>query len=148
MKHLLNDMTEEEKNSIHEQHTDKLKVVTESFSKLVGFKLGDVKPINEQNERRDSQVKYLETQGYKVVPKFELADGEYDLKGMGYVCSIFKDGKDTGFIYVTTMGIRGPWDGTKVKVVGGQIPKLEFGEVYKILYKPVESVPSSGTTQN
>jgi len=49
MKHLLNNMSEEEKNSIREQHTDKLKVVTESFSKLVGSKLGDVKPINEQS---------------------------------------------------------------------------------------------------
>ena len=91
--------------------------------------------ILEQKEQfLDGQVKYLETKGYKVVPKFDLADGEYDLSGMGYVCYILKDGKDTGFAYVTTGGIRGMWDGKKVQVVGGQIPN---GEVYKILSKPV-----------
>ena len=45
MKHLLNNMSEEEKNSIREQHTDKLKVNTGNFSKLLNSKLGNVKPI-------------------------------------------------------------------------------------------------------
>lgn len=50
MKHILNNLTEEEKNSIREQHTDTLKVMTENFSKLVESKLGDVRPIlNEQS---------------------------------------------------------------------------------------------------
>ena len=84
-----------------------------------------------------TMVKKLEEDGYKVVPKFDIADGEYDLSGAGYVCFISKDGKDTGFAYVTTGGIRGMWDGKKVQVVGGQIPKLMYGEVYKILSKPV-----------
>ena len=49
MKHLLNDLSEQEKNSIREQHTGGMKVMTESFSKLVKSKLGDVKPVvNEQ----------------------------------------------------------------------------------------------------
>jgi hypothetical protein len=49
MKHILNDLTEQEKNSIREQHTGGMKVMTESFSKLVNSKLGDVKPmVNEQ----------------------------------------------------------------------------------------------------
>lgn len=43
MKHLLNYLTEEEKNSIRNQHTDSLKVMTENFSKLVNTKSGDVK---------------------------------------------------------------------------------------------------------
>ena len=94
--------------------------------------------IVEQNEQfLDGQVKKLEEDGYKIVPKFNLADGEYDLSGAGYVCFISKDGKDTGFAYVTTGGIRGMWNGKKVQVVGGQIPKLMYGEVYKILSKPV-----------
>lgn len=51
MKHLLNDMTEKEKNSIREQHTGGIKVMTENFSKLVNSKLGDSKPfINEQHQ--------------------------------------------------------------------------------------------------
>ena len=51
MKHLLNDLTEKEKNSIREQHTGGMNVVTENFSKLINTKSGDVKPlVNEQEE--------------------------------------------------------------------------------------------------
>jgi hypothetical protein len=45
MKHLLNDLTEQEKNSIREQHTGGMKVVTENFSRLINTKSGDVKPL-------------------------------------------------------------------------------------------------------
>jgi len=45
MKHILNDLSEQEKNSIREQHTGGMKVMTESFSKLLNSKLGDVKPL-------------------------------------------------------------------------------------------------------
>ncbi len=49
MKHLLNDLSEEEKNRIREQHTGGKKIMIENFNKLVNNKLGDVKPlINEQ----------------------------------------------------------------------------------------------------
>lgn len=51
MKHILNDMTEEEKSSIREQHNGSLKVNIDKFNKLVESKSGDVKPmINEQSE--------------------------------------------------------------------------------------------------
>ena len=45
MKHLLNNLTEQEKNSIREQHTGGMNVVTENFSKLINAKSGDVKPL-------------------------------------------------------------------------------------------------------
>jgi len=48
MKHLLNDMSEEEKNAIREQHAGGMKVMTENFSKLLNSKLGDVKSLDEQ----------------------------------------------------------------------------------------------------
>jgi len=49
MKHLLNNMTESEKNAIREQHTGGMKVSIDNFSKLVESKLGNVKPlVNEQ----------------------------------------------------------------------------------------------------
>ena len=48
MKHILNDLSEQEKNSIREQHTGGMKVMTENFNKLLNSKLGDVKPLNEQ----------------------------------------------------------------------------------------------------
>jgi hypothetical protein len=51
MKHLLNDLSDEEKNSIREQHTGGKKLVIENFNKLVNTKLGDAKPfLNEQTE--------------------------------------------------------------------------------------------------
>ena len=54
MKHLLNDLTEKEKNSIREQHTGGMNVVTENFSKLINAKSGDVKPlVNEQGDFSD-----------------------------------------------------------------------------------------------
>ena len=53
MKHLLNNMSEEEKNKIREQHTGGMKVMTESFSRLLNSKLGDSKPlVNEQAETK------------------------------------------------------------------------------------------------
>lgn len=46
MKHILNNLTEEEKNTIREQHTGGMKVMNENFSKLVNTKLGDDKVMN------------------------------------------------------------------------------------------------------
>lgn len=49
MKHILNNLSEEEKNAIREQHTGGMKVMTENFTKLTNSKLGDAKPlVNEQ----------------------------------------------------------------------------------------------------
>ena len=45
MKHILNNLSEQEKNAIREQHTGGMKVVTENFSKLTNSKLGDSKPL-------------------------------------------------------------------------------------------------------
>jgi hypothetical protein len=42
MKHLLNDLSEEEKNSIREQHTGGMEVINENFKKMVDKKLGEV----------------------------------------------------------------------------------------------------------
>lgn len=54
MKHLLNDLTEKEKNSIREQHTGGMNVVTENFSRLINTKSDDVKPlVNEQGDFSD-----------------------------------------------------------------------------------------------
>jgi len=51
MKHLLNDLSDEEKNNIRNQHTGGMKVMTESFSRLSNSKLGDSKPlVTEEDE--------------------------------------------------------------------------------------------------
>ena len=50
MKHLFNNISEEEKNRIREQHTGGMKIAIDNFKKLVETKLGDAKPfINEAN---------------------------------------------------------------------------------------------------
>ena len=56
MKHLLNNLSEEEKNAIREQHTGGMKVMTENFTKLLNSKLGDAKPIvEEKNSNSESE---------------------------------------------------------------------------------------------
>lgn len=45
MKHILNEMSEDEKNLIRQQHTGGMKVNTERFNKLIESKSGDVKPL-------------------------------------------------------------------------------------------------------
>ena len=53
MKHILNNLSNEEKNSIREQHTGGMKVMTENFSRLMNAKLGDAKPlVSEQVETK------------------------------------------------------------------------------------------------
>ena len=59
MKHILNNLSEQEKNSIREQHTGGMKVMTENFSKLLNSKLGDSKPlVSEQSmtPQPDSEI--------------------------------------------------------------------------------------------
>ena len=57
MKHILNNLTEEEKNAIREQHTGGMKVMTENFSKLLNSKLGDSKPlVSEQSQPSQYKV--------------------------------------------------------------------------------------------
>jgi hypothetical protein len=55
MKHILNNLSEQEKNSIREQHTGGMKVMTENFHKLLNSKLGDSKPIVEEKEIKSEE---------------------------------------------------------------------------------------------
>ena len=58
MKHILNNLSEQEKNAIREQHTGGMKVMTENFSKLLNSKLGDSKPlVSEQVKEKKSDKK-------------------------------------------------------------------------------------------
>ena len=49
MKHLLNNISEEEKNRIREQHTGGMKIATDKFKMLVETKQGDIKPYLNEN---------------------------------------------------------------------------------------------------
>jgi hypothetical protein len=51
MKHLLNNLSSDEKNSIREQYEGGMSIDTSKFKKLLETKLGDAKPlINEEND--------------------------------------------------------------------------------------------------
>ncbi len=57
MKDILNNLTEQEKNAIREQHTGGMKVSTDKFKQLLESKLGDVKPIlSEQTKSFDPKT--------------------------------------------------------------------------------------------
>jgi len=57
MKHILNDISQEEKNRILEQHTGGKQLVIENFNKLLNNKLGTVKTlISEQGEGGENPV--------------------------------------------------------------------------------------------
>ena len=56
MKHLLNNLSNEEKNNIRKQHTGGMNIMTENFNRLMGAKHGNAKPlINEQVRSADAE---------------------------------------------------------------------------------------------
>jgi hypothetical protein len=58
MKHLLNNLSSDEKNSIREQYEGGMSIDTSKFKKLLETKLGDAKPlINEQETVGDLERK-------------------------------------------------------------------------------------------
>ena len=59
MKHILNNMSEEEKNAIREQHTGGMTVTNQKFNKLVESKLGNSKPLVEQEEMDFDEVEAM-----------------------------------------------------------------------------------------
>jgi hypothetical protein len=81
MKHLLNNLTQEEKNNILEQHDGGMKVMTENFRKLMGAKHGNVKPLVEQGNTQLSL-----SQGLKST----INGASKDLNGVKTICDFCK----------------------------------------------------------
>jgi len=77
MKHLLNNLSEEEKNSIREQHTGGMEVINENFKNMVDKKLGDVPTyLNEQGEMLNPDKKGDEK---PILPLSKLPKGKYQV---------------------------------------------------------------------
>jgi len=90
MKHLLNNISEEEKNSIREQHEGGMNVAIENFKSLVETKLGDAKPyLNEMKEEevmeQDNKVVTISPDQMKMLhDKGECKCGDVTLKFPSY----------------------------------------------------------------
>ena len=78
MKHLLNDLSDEEKNGIREQHSGGKKIVIENFNKLINTKLGDAKPY--LNEQQRPKVGDSCESGQYVLPNENYVVGETKVK--------------------------------------------------------------------
>ena len=61
MKHLLNDLSEEERNNIREQHAGGMKVSNARFNTLLETKSGDVKPFISEREAPERLVKHMDS---------------------------------------------------------------------------------------
>jgi len=87
MKHLLNNISEEEKNRIREQHTGGKKIVIENFNKLLNSKLGDAKPlISEQKTEDPTKDMYSVLIGYLV--KLAEDGGKKGIQGLDDMAAI------------------------------------------------------------
>ena len=73
MKHLLNNLSEEEKNSIREQHTGGMLVSNNRFNALLENKLGNAKPLVEQFDDEEDYEFEDENEPY-----IDLTDEEDD----------------------------------------------------------------------
>lgn len=94
MKHLLNNLSEVEKNTIREQHAGGMKIMTENFGKLIGAKSGDVKPIMEQ--QTIDNVKVLNDGGFTEL--FADVNGKNRI-GVTYIEQIWKQPNGDVHVY-------------------------------------------------
>jgi hypothetical protein len=98
MKHLLNNLSEEEKNRIREQHTGGKKIIIENFNKLVNTKLGDAKPLTEQEE--ETPVNVTDTDA----PAEENPTKDMYSTLIGYLVKLSEDGDKKGIQGLEDMG--------------------------------------------
>jgi len=92
MKHLLNNISEEEKNSIREQHTGGMKISTDKFKTLLESKLGDSKPLVNEQSYDETLVDELNNIGGSLDPIEIFTDkNEKDRIGALFVSEVFKN---------------------------------------------------------
>lgn len=149
MKHLLNDLSNEDKKSIREQHTGGMKVMTENFRKLLNSKHGDAKPLVLEQESNNDRYNAA---GYKKVNDINLPNGSYVGNPPGvekvaspanlyYVSDLHiydKSGKSTGYLISLENPSRSGYENADVVITDkkSDMPGTYF---FKDLgYKPTE----------
>lgn len=169
MKHLLNNLTEEEKNSIREQHTGVIEVNTSKFKTLMESSLGNVKPLlNEQETEGEEDIKPYENPryaeaGFQKVEEINLPDGEYianptpevyripDWASLKYVENLFlftKEKKYTGYILVLKMASRSGEDNQPITISGKKAILGDNEPRCCLSYYFKQPVAQTGTTVN
>jgi hypothetical protein len=91
MKHLLNNLSEEEKNAIREQHAGGMKVMTENFNKLLNSKLGDAKPLVNEAAPEPEPVPTDEGDSCTALFLFEKNQHEFGAETSNRVKQFMKD---------------------------------------------------------
>ena len=83
MKHLLNNISQEEKNSIREQHSGGKEIIIENFNQMINKKLGDV-PTYLTEESEEVLKNYNALIGYVI----GLSDAGGDSKSTEYTAAL------------------------------------------------------------
>ena len=128
MKHILNNLTDKEKQSILEQHKGGMKVVNENFSKLIKATLGDAKPL--VNEQADDQNTHRYDKGEQSpgIEKF-LTNPNDDTISNGLLNELRNDPYGKGKIVII-------FNGEKFKEPGAFMYKIQTdfqgGKCYQI----------------
>jgi hypothetical protein len=92
MKHLLNNLSEEEKNKIREQHSGGIKIATDKFKTLLESKLGDLKPLVNEQSYDEKLVDEINRIGGSLNVISIFSDkNEKDRIGSFFVSEVFKN---------------------------------------------------------
>jgi hypothetical protein len=109
MKHLLNDLSDQEKNTIREQHEGGMKISIDNFKKLVETKSGDVKPLVNEQVFDDKMVGELNKIGGSNEPiQFFSDKGEKQMIGSFFVSEASKPEDGVVNIYPGEMRFSSP----------------------------------------
>ena len=146
MKNLLNNMSFEERQNIREQHKGGIKIISDSFRRLVNGKLGNSKPLVME------QTEALTSAGFNKVTEINLPDGAYmgnppsyatlaqslNLYNVHYILLYSKDNKFTGYILNINSASRSGYDNVEITITG---KKSSTGDEYWFKesgYQPTE----------
>ena len=95
MKHILNNLSQEEKNRIREQHKGGMTVISENFQKLINSKLGNVKQLvmeesdkptmnPNSNNTGNALINNVATEGIKNVTSEMISSPPFEGEYSGY----------------------------------------------------------------
>ena len=91
------------------------------------------RPIDDETQK---EIDRWVSQGYTVVDKFDLADGDYLEDWSGYILSIKNlDGTPTGYIGITYSGLKGSQKDKQIKIINGFQQGWDSSDYNAILYK-------------